>query len=89
MSGLLGWASGVPFGGLSKAIVVGAFLNIVHAIATALAWDWWRKVMASKEMPATWWLLFFAWLAAPLAFLHHRSSNRTNQPQSGWVAVNS
>jgi len=70
MSGLLGWASGVPFGGLSKAIVVGAFLNIVHAIATALAWDWWRKVMASKEMPATWWLLFFAWLAAPLAFLH-------------------
>jgi hypothetical protein len=70
MSGLLGWASGVPFGGLSKAIVVGAFINVAHAIATAWAWDWWRKVMASKEMPATWWLLFSVWLAAPLAFLH-------------------
>lgn len=70
MSGLLGWASGVPFGGLGKAIVFGAFLNVVHAIATALAWDWWQKVIASKEMPAVWWLLFSVWYAAPLAFLH-------------------
>jgi len=70
MSGLLGWVSGVPTPTLINALAIGALLNVTHAVATALAWDWWRKVMASKEMPATWWLLFFAWLAAPLALLH-------------------
>jgi hypothetical protein len=70
VSGLAGWLSGVPPQTLVNAIARGVILSVVHAIATVLAWDWWLKMSAAQKAPTTWWLLFFAWLIAPLALLH-------------------
>ena len=70
VSGLAGWLSGVPPQTLVNAVARGVILSAVHAIATVLAWDWWLKMSAAQKAPTTWWLLFFAWLIAPLALLH-------------------